>query len=61
MDEIVDMVFQLSGLNPHEFPLTLAEMTPWLARITVGCTVISGVFGLIGKLAETFFPYKRWR
>lgn len=61
MDEIVDMIFRLSGLNPHEVPLTLAELTPWLVRVTVGTTVISGVFRFIGKLVEVFFPYNRWR
>ena len=61
MGEIVDMIFQLSGLNPHEFPLTLAELTPWLVRATAACTVISGVFGFLGKLVEVFFSLTRWR
>ena len=64
MDEIVDMVFRLSGLEPGAFPMNLQEMTPWLVRVTAACTVISGVFGFLGKLVEVFFEGfapRRWR
>lgn len=61
MDEIVDMIFALSGLNPHEYPMTLTELTPWLVRCTAAVTVISGVFRFIGKLVEVFFPFDNWR
>lgn len=65
MDEIVDMVFQLAGLQPGQFPMNLQELTPWLTRVTVACAVISGVFRFIGKLIEIFFegflPPRHWR
>ena len=48
MAEIVDTVFELSGLSPDYVPMTLGELVPWLVRITVGVTCLSGVFAFFG-------------
>lgn len=59
MAEIVDTVFELSGLSPEYVPMTLGDLVPWLVRITVGVTCLSGVFGFLGKLTDSFRFWRR--
>lgn len=40
-------------------PTTMAELIPWLLCVIVGVLLVSGVFGIIGKLAETMLTL--WR
>ena len=42
-------------------PETLAELIPYLLQIGVGVVLVSGVFGVIGKLAEIILDFTRWR
>lgn len=60
MAEVVDTVFELSGLSPDYIPMTLGELVPWLVRITVGVTCLSGVFAFLGKLTDFFRLWRRW-
>lgn len=60
MAEIVDEILSLSGLAPDVFPSTLAELLPWLVKITVGTVALSGVFRFLGKLVEVLFIWRRW-
>lgn len=58
MAEIIAEIFALSGVGDVP-PSTLAELIPWLVRITVSVFAISGVFHVLGKLTE-IFSYRRW-
>lgn len=58
MASIVSEFFLISGLNEVP-PSTLAELIPWLCRVTVAVVLVSGVFGVLGKLTEVF-SYRRW-
>ena len=58
MAEIVSDILVLAGAGDVP-PSTLADLIPWLVRITVGVASISGVFAVIGKLVEVF-SYRRW-
>lgn len=60
MDEIVNTVFELSGLSVEFVPSTLGELIVWLVRVTVGVVCVSGVFGFLGKLTEIFRFWRRW-
>lgn len=60
MAEIVDEVMALSGLASDVVPSTLAELLPWLVKITVGTVALSGVFRFLGKLLEVLFIWRRY-
>ena len=57
--EIITEFFELNGVNPSP-PQTLAELIPWLVSVIVAVALVSGVFGVIGKLAEIFTNFRRW-
>lgn len=59
MAEIVSQFFLISGLN-EVAPETLADLIPWLVKVFVAVALVSGVFRVIGKLAEIFVNYRRW-
>ncbi len=60
MAELVAQFFLICGIDA-EAPQTLAELIPYLLQIVVGVALVSGVFGVIGKLAETIMDFTRWR
>jgi len=60
MAELVAEFFQIVGLET-EIPQTLAELIPYLLQIVVGVALVSGVFGVIGKLAQLLMDFTRWR
>lgn len=60
MDEIVNEIFALSGLSADVFPITLAELLPWLVKITVGTVAVSGAFRFLGKLVDVVLVWRRW-
>lgn len=60
MAELVAEFFQIVGLEA-EIPQTLAELIPYLLQIVVGVALVSGVFGVIGKLAQLLMDFTRWR
>ena len=41
-------------------PANLAELIPYLLTVVVGVALVSGVFGVIGKLAEVILNFRRW-
>ena len=41
-------------------PSNLAELIPYLLTVVVGVALVSGVFGVIGKLAEVLLSFRRW-
>lgn len=58
MAEIVSEILALSGVS-ETAPSTLAELVPWLVKITLGVAAISGAFRFLGKLTE-LFQWRRW-
>lgn len=56
--EIISEILVLSGVS-EAAPDTLAELVPWLVKVTLGVSAVSGVFGVLGKLVEVF-SYRRW-
>ena len=60
MAAVVAEFFQIIGLEMVP-PQTLAELIPYLLQIVVGVALVSGVFGVIGKIAELIFDMSRWR
>ena len=60
MASVVAEFFQIIGLEMVP-PQTLAELIPYLLQVVVGVALVSGVFGVIGKIAELIFDMTRWR
>lgn len=56
--ELVASFAELNGVSAP--PQTLAELIPWLMSVVVAVALVSGVFGVIGKLAEIFTNFRRW-
>ena len=60
MVAVIAEFFQIIGMDMVP-PSTLAELIPYLLQVVVGVAIVSGVFGLIGKIAEFIFDFTRWR
>lgn len=60
MAAVIAEFFQIVGLAMTA-PSTLAELIPYLLQVVVGVALISGVFGLIGKIVEFIIDFTRWR
>ena len=60
MAAVVAEFFQIIGLEMVP-PQTLAELIPYLLQVVVGVALVSGVFGVIGKIVELIFDMTRWR
>lgn len=60
MVELVAEFFAIIGMDPVP-PQTLAELIPWLLTVLVGVALVSGVFGVIGRLAGILLDFTRWR
>lgn len=59
MAVIVAEFFEIIGVDAVP-PSTMAELIPYLLTVAVGVALVSGVFRLIGKLAEIIINYRRW-
>lgn len=59
MQEIVKEFFLLSGQDV-EVPLNMGSFIPYLTNTFVGVAMVSGVFGIIGKLLDLFLNTNRW-
>lgn len=57
---IVAEFFNIIGVSAT-VPTTMAELIPYLLTVVVGVMLVSGVFGVIGKIAELFMNWRRWR
>lgn len=59
MAALVAEFFGIIGLDMIP-PSNLAELIPYLLTVVVGVALVSGVFGVIGKLAEVLLNFRRW-
>lgn len=59
MAALVAEFFGIVGLDMTP-PSNLAELIPYLLTVVVGVALVSGVFGVIGKLAEVLLNFRRW-
>lgn len=60
MAELVAQFFSIVGLDMTA-PQTLAELIPYLLTVVVGVALVSGVFGVIGRVVQSFTDFIRWR
>jgi len=59
MAAVVADFFNVIGVDMVP-PETLAELIPYLLTAFVGLALASGVFQVIGKLAELIMDFRRW-
>lgn len=59
MAALVAEFFGIIGVDMTP-PSTLAELIPYLLTVVIGVALVSGVFGVIGKLAEILLNFRRW-
>lgn len=59
MAGVVAEFFQIVGLDMVP-PENLAELIPYLLQVVVSVALVSGVFGVIGRIAESFGNFRRW-
>lgn len=56
---VVAEFFELIGLD-MTMPSDMEQLIPYLLTFFVGVVLVSGVFHVIGKLAELFINFRRW-
>lgn len=56
---IISDFFQLVGLDMVP-PDNLGELVPYLLVFFVGVVLVSGVFRVLGKLADLLIGWRRW-
>ena len=56
---VVAEFFQITGVDMLP-PDNLAELIPYLLQVVVGVVLVSGVFGVIGKIADIFTNFRHW-
>ncbi|MCD8017396.1 MAG: hypothetical protein LUE97_06330 [Oscillospiraceae bacterium] len=56
---VVAEFFELIGLD-MTMPSDMEQLIPYLLTFFVGVVLVSGVFRVIGKLAELFINFRRW-
>lgn len=59
MAAVVANFFSIIGVDAVP-PETLTELIPYLLTVFVGLALVSGVFRVIGKLAEILMDFRRW-
>lgn len=59
MAAVVANFFSIIGVDSVP-PETLAELIPYLLTVFVGVALVSGVFRVIGRLAEVIMDFRRW-
>lgn len=59
MASVVAEFFQIIGVSMVP-PDNLAELIPYLLTVFVGVALVSGVFRVIGRLAELLMDFRRW-
>lgn len=60
MADLVAQFFSIVGVDMVA-PQTLAELIPYLLTVVVGVSLVSGVFGVIGRVVQAFTDFIRWR
>lgn len=59
MAVIVSEFFGIIGVDVVP-PTNMAELIPYLLTVVVGIALVSGVFRVIGKLADLLLNFRRW-
>lgn len=59
MAAVVANFFSVIGVDSVP-PETLAELIPYLLTVLIGVALVSGVFRVIGRLAEVMMDFRRW-
>lgn len=59
MAVIVSEFFGIVGVDAVP-PANMAELIPYLLTVVVGVALVSGVFRVIGKLADIILNLRRW-
>ncbi|MCQ4807544.1 hypothetical protein NE626_12040 [Intestinimonas massiliensis] len=59
MAVLVAEFFSVIGVEATA-PTNMAELIPYLLTVVIGVFLVSGVFRVIGKLAEIFLNWRRW-
>lgn len=59
MAAVIAEFFGIIGVDAAP-PSTMAELIPYLLTVAVGVALVSGVFRVIGKVAEILLNYRRW-
>lgn len=60
MASVISEFFLISGID-FLAPQTLAELIPYLLNVVVGVALVSGMFGVLGKLLDLVLDFTRWR
>lgn len=60
MASIIAEFFQITGIDVVP-PETLAELIPYILTVVVGVALVSGAFGVLGKLASIILDMTKWR
>lgn len=59
MAVLVAEFFSVIGVEATA-PTNMAELIPYLLTVVIGVFLVSGVFRVIGKLAEILLNWRRW-
>lgn len=59
MASLVAEFFTVMGLDTVP-PDNLSELIPYLLTVLVAVVLVSGVFRVIGRLAEAVMDFRRW-
>lgn len=59
MAAVVAEFFGIIGVDMIP-PTNLSELIPYLLVVVVGVALVSAVFGVIGKIVEALFNFRRW-
>lgn len=59
MAALVAEFFTIMGLDMIP-PDNLSELIPYLLTVLVAVVLVSGVFRVIGRLAESVMDFRRW-
>ena len=59
MAEIVAEFFGVIGVDQIP-PDNLSELIPYLLTVLIAVVLVSGVFRVIGRLAESVMDFRRW-
>ena len=60
MAVLVSEFFQIIGVDAVP-PSNMAELIPYLLTVFIGISLVSAVFGVLGKLAEFVLNFLRWK
>lgn len=60
MAAVISNFLGLIGLEQYP-PTTMVELIPYLVYLLIGVVLVSGIFRVIGKIAEAFIStIRRW-